>query len=193
MKRLRRLTAVLLLATLVLGAVAGCSKMAASPVAPVPAGSQANGRAAQSDGLISTVGGIVDGLVKVVFNVLNIVGSVGGTLSNGRWQIDVPAGAIDGTATVGVGVISSTSPSCQLQILPVDKNHFSTPVRLTVSCPNLSDAVLSTYVIFWFNPATKQWVMVDGSTVDLSRRTVSAPLQHFSDYSVGPRGGKAGW
>lgn len=42
-------------------------------------------------------------------------------------------------------------------------------------------------------PATKAWGPVEGSTVDLAKRTVSAPLQHFSAYAVGPKGGKAGW
>jgi hypothetical protein len=48
-------------------------------------------------------------------------------------------------------------------------------------------------VIYWFDPATRRWVQVQGSQVDLVAKTVSAPLTHFSRYSVGPAGGKAGW
>ena len=64
---------------------------------------------------------------------------------------------------------------------------------LTVNCSSVPTDVLRTYVIFWYNPTTKTWVPVSGSTVNLTTKTVSAPLQHFSNYSVGPTGGKAGW
>ena len=48
--------------------------------------------------------------------------------------------------------------------------------------------------IVWLNPATNTWTPVAGSTVDLNRKIVTAPLQHFSAYAVGPIvGGKAGW
>ena len=190
MNRLKRIVAALLVGTLAVGLMAGCM---AGSVAPVTPQQVVSNRTAQQDGLLGGVLGIVDALVKLVFRVLNIVGSVGGSLSNGRWRVDVPAGAFDGTASVGVGVASSTSASCELQITPADKNQFKTPVRLTVDCSSVSPTLLKTYVISWFNPTTRTWVPVQGSTVDLTNKTVSAPLQHFSTYSVGPAGGKAGW
>ena len=94
------------------------------------------------------------------------------------------------TRPVSLGVANSTSGSCQLEILPTTKNHFATPARLTVSCPGVPDDALRNYTIFWLDPATRKWVPVAGSTVDLATKTVSAPLQHFSTYSVGS---KASW
>jgi hypothetical protein len=37
------------------------------------------------------------------------------------------------------------------------------------------------------------WCPVAGSRVDLVAKTVSAPLTHFSKYSVGQKTGRSGW
>ena len=187
MHRFRRIVMAVTLGAFAIALIGGC--MAASTEPSIPS-QQVGSRGAQPHDLL---GSLVGGVLNLVFKTLNIVGSLGGWLTNGRWRIDVPAGAIDGTATVGVGVASSTSQSCQLEITPADKNHFLKPVMLTVDCSSVPSDQLKTYVIYWFNPATSTWVAVSGSTVDLTRKTVSAPLQHFSGYSVGPSGGKAGW
>ena len=193
MRRCRKIVVALLLGTFTVGLAAGCGELPTAPVSPQQIASASSGRSAQSSGLIGSVVSVVDALVKLVFRALTIVGSVGGSLTNGRWRVDVPAGAFDGSATVKIGVIDGTSPSCQLEISPAEKNAFRTPVRLTANCSSIASDQLKNYVIFWFNPATRAWVPVEGSTVDLSRKTVSAPLQHFSAYAVGPRGSKAGW
>lgn len=192
MPRFKHLVAILLLGTFAIGLAAGCVQLSTAPVSPRPEAT-ASGRTAQPDGLLGSVVSVVDALVKLVFRTLTIVGEVGGSLSNGRWRVDVPAGAFDGSATVRIGVATVTSTSCQLEISPADKNSFRVPVRLTADCSGVASDQLQSYVIFWFNPATKTWVPVEGSTVDLTRKTVTAPLQHFSNYAVGPKGGKAGW
>ena len=190
MNRLHKLAAALALAALMAGLVAGCSQLPTAPVTEPSASTTQVSRTAESSGLL---GNLVGGLLNLVFKVLNGVGSIGGSLSNGRWRLDIPAGAIDGNATVGIGVSSSTSSEAELQIKPEDKNHFSTPVRVTVTCPGVSDATLRGYVILWYNPAIRTWVPVEGSSVNLASRSVSAPLQHFSLYRVGPNPTRAGW
>lgn len=190
MSRITRLVVTVLLGTFAIGLAAGCME---SSTAPEPSPPAMSGRAAEPSSLLGTVGGVVDGLLKVVFKVLKVVGSVGGSLTNGRWRVDIPAGAFDGTATVGVGVRASDSPRVELEITPADKNGFLKPVRLTVNCSSVPTYELRNYVIFWFNPVTNAWEPMPNSTVDLTRKTVSAPLQHFSSYAVGPNGGKAGW
>jgi len=204
----RKITAVTLLATFAAALVAGCGLAPTAPVITNPATtSQANtsqattseaaavhnGQSLQSSSLLGGVLGIVGGLVKLIFRVLYLVGNIGGSLSNGRWRVDVPAGAVAGDATISLGVAGSTSPSCQLQISPIELNHFSVPAQLTVSCPGVSDDQLRDYVIALYNPQMNRWTPVAGSTVNLTNRTVSAPLQHFSTYSVGPREGRASW
>ncbi len=190
MRHLHRFVAVLLLGTFTAGFVASCAKMTTAPITHQEA-SALSARSAEPNGLI---GSVVGAVVNLVYKVLDIVGSIGGSLTNGRWRVDVPPGAIDGNARISLGVVSSLSPSCQLEISPADKNHFNTPVRLTVNCSSVPTDILRTYAIFWYDPATSTWTPVAGSTVDLTKKTVSAPLQHFSAYAVGPSiGGKAGW
>jgi hypothetical protein len=174
------------------GLAAGCGQVPTAPIATQTANTTHVGAVAESNSLLGSVGSAVGSLVNLVFKTVEIIGSLGGSLTNARWRLDIPAGAIDGNATVGIGVASSDSPQCELQITPADKNHFSTPVLLTVSCLGLSDSELSALKIFWYNPATMTWVAVEGSAVNLTSRTVSAPLQHFSTYKVATEG-KAGW
>lgn len=142
------------------------------------------------DGVLSGVTDLLEGLIV---RTLNLVGSVGGSLTNGRWKVVIPAGAVSGSAQVGIGVSSAISSSCQLEIYPADKNSFAKPVTLTFDCSSVPLSELKTWTIFWYNPATRAWEPVAGSKVDLTKKTVSAPLFHFSSYAAGPRGGKAGW
>ena len=179
---------------LALGILAiGCSRLPSAPVTPTSAewsASTAGDRVAEPAGLI---GGVFDLLKGLIVRTLNLVGSLGGTLTNARWMLTIPPNAVEGSATVAIGVPSSTSSSCQLEIYPLEKNHFAVPVLLTVDCRSVTSDALKTYSIFWWDPAKRVWVPVPGSKVDLTRKTVTAPLSHFSKYSVGPLQGKAGW
>jgi len=193
MRSYTRLVFPLLLIGLVAASVFGCGKLPTAPSSVQTSAAPTVSTSAQPEGLLSGVGGIVNTLIGLIVRVLNLVGSLGGSLNNGRWHVVVPAGAVDGNATIALGVPNTSSPDCKLEIWPSDKNHFSVPVRLTVNCSSVLSDQLRNYVIYWYNPTTKTWVEVSGSTVDLTHKTVSAPLQHFSGYSVGPKGGKAGW
>ena len=166
----------------------GCGQMPTAPSTPVQTAAVSARQAAQPEGLI---GSLVGGVVSLLVRVLNLVGSLGGSLSNGRWRVVIPPNAVDGNGTVSL-VTGDSSPQCQLEISPASLNHFSTPVTLIVDCQSVSSSALSTYVIYWYNPGTGVWTEVAGSRVDLNTKSVSAPLQHFSTYKVGP-GGKAGW
>jgi hypothetical protein len=212
MSRITRIVASLALG-LVFGSLVGCGSMTTAPLPSqtAPAASAASvstpatdatdagnatslgGSTTSTSGLLSPLTLIFRSLIGLIVRVLNVVGSIGGTLTNGRWRVDVPAYAIDGTASIGLGVSSTTSADCALEIVPATQNHFAVPVRLTASCPAVPNDQLANYVIFWYDPGTGKWVPVAGSTVDLVHKTVSAPLQHFSRYAVGPADGKAGW
>jgi hypothetical protein len=175
---------------LALGLVVGCGQMPTSPAPAVQAAASSAQQAAQPDGLI---GSLLGGVLNLLFRVLNLVGSLGGSLSNGRWRVEIPANAVGGDAKVVLGVAGGSSSECQLEISPVSLNHFSTPVILKVDCRSVSTSALRNYVIYWFDPGKRVWTEVAGSSVDLAGKSVSAPLQHFSRYAVGPAGGRAGW
>jgi hypothetical protein len=204
MSRFTRIVASLALG-LVVGSLVGCGSMAtapdpvqttavaSAPAAPAAVATSVDPGAGSNNALLSPVGTIFHSLLGLIVRVLNVVGSVGGTLTNGRWRVDVPANAIEGTASIGLGVQSSASADCHLEILPATQNHFAVPVRLTADCGSVPSDQLAHYVIFWYDPGTGKWVPVAGSAVDLAHKAVSAPLQHFSRYAVGPADGKAGW
>src|SRR5262245_16123492 len=128
----------------------GCAKLPNSPVVDSTTVSAPVAHAAQQEGLI---GGVVDVLKGLLVRTLNLVGSVGGSLTNGRWKVVIPANAVDGSATVALGVVTTASPGCQLEITPAEKNHFSVPVTLTIDCKGTPDTILRNYVILWWDPA----------------------------------------
>jgi hypothetical protein len=189
MRSIRLLVCALFITGLLAASLLGCGQLPTAPTS-APTTPATLTYSAQPQGLI---GSLVDGLLGLLVRTLNLVGSLGGSLANGRWRVDVPAGAVEGNATVSLGVPNSTSGECGLEIWPADKNSFQKPVTLTVDCRSVSSDRLRTYVIHWYNPSTRQWVPVQGSRVDLTTKTVSAPLLHFSRYAVGPLGTKAGW
>jgi hypothetical protein len=210
MLRIQRTLAILLLAAIALIPAIGCMNLTTAPVmphieAPVTASTShvSGGRVATNNGLLDGVVNDLSGLVGVVtstvdslgdvVNSVTIDGSVGGSLTNGRWQVMVPPDAVNGDATVGITVTNVTSNRCELSITPVSKNYFDTPVTLTVDCATVPAGQLRNYTIYWLDPSVGTWVQVDGATVDMTHRTVSAPLKHFSTYCTGPAGGKVGW
>jgi hypothetical protein len=119
--------------------------------------------------------------------------ALGGTVRNGRWRVEVPPGAVVGSARVSVTPNSSRAGIVSLGIFPSEKNYFATPVRLVVDCRTVPTSKLRGWFISWYNPATGIWTRVPGSTVDSRRKIVSAPLSHFSLYCVGANPGRSGF
>ena len=206
MLRIQRTLAILLLAAIAVIPAIGCMNLTTAPILPgnppvtATATHTASGRVATDsgllDGLIDQVVGVVTSTVDSLGDIVNSVtidGSVGGTLTNGRWQVSVPPDAVSGDATVGITVRNAVSNRCDLSITPVSKNYFDTPVTLTVDCSRVPAGQLRNYTIYWLDPSVGTWVQVDGASVDMTHRTVSAPLKHFSTYCTGPAGGKVGW
>jgi len=122
-----------------------------------------------------------------------LTGSLGGTVRSGRWRVEVPPGAVFGSANVSVVPNSAHPGIVNLGIFPSEKNDFARPVRLVVDCRTVPTSKLRNWFISWYNPASGTWVRVPGSTVDTKKKFVSAPLSHFSMYCVGPEAGRAGW
>ena len=158
--------------------VCGCG---AATTAPVPPGDDG---APQFD---------TGALPRLVTRSVDFVGDVGGSVENGRWNLDVSAGAIEGNARITIAVSYTKTGECTMAITPADKNKFDVPALLTVDCASLTDEQLAQSVILEFDPVTRQWFELPGSSVDMPHRTVSVPVDHVARYTVGPAGGKAGW
>jgi hypothetical protein len=175
--------------------VCGCGAATTAPVLPGDGGgSPSDTTAAQSPpSQGSQPGGILGVLPWPVTRVANLAGDLGASLDNGRWSVDVPAGAIAGNARITIVVSYAKSGECSMEVVPADKNKFEVPAIVTVSCPSLTDDQLAQSVIMEFDPVTRGWFDVPDSKVDMSHRSVSAPVDHVARYTVGPAGGKAGW
>lgn len=120
-------------------------------------------------------------------------GSLGATLRVDRVKVEIPVGAVSGKVQIRVEVTHAGS-YVDLEILPADRNSFSTPVRLAFDCAHVSPSLLRNFYVQWRNPDTGLFEVVPGSEVDMTTGQVTAPLSHFSQYRVSyilPT--KAGW
>lgn len=120
-----------------------------------------------------------------------IDGSVGGTLVSGKWKLEIPAGAFNGSATISMleAVTTDGSPTVDLSISDPALNSFRRPVWLSHTDSRNKDKS-----IYWWDPVNLVWCEVPGelvSLLDALNIELKVPLFHFSIYSV--RGGKGGW
>ncbi|HYJ33498.1 MAG TPA: hypothetical protein VE326_09795, partial [Candidatus Binatia bacterium] len=113
-----------------------------------------------------------------------IDGSVGGTLTCGRFVVTVPPGAYTGAGTITMSMDDSVLAVVDLSIAPKRLNGFEVPVGLSYNPRGL--ALTSPVTIFWLD--FKTWVDI-GADPQPGTGLPTADLQHFSKYSAG----KAGW
>lgn len=183
----------LAIAAVAVGFATSCGQMPTAPPIQLLGSTATTQRVVQSGSLLGDIGTILNDATSLITKTVDIIGSIGGSVTNGRWNVVVPPDAVSGSASISIDLPNLTSPACQLEITPATSNHFAVPVELTVDCRLVPVEKLKTFSIFWYDPATSKWVPVANSTVDLQNKTVSAPLEHFSKYAVGPLDGRASW
>lgn len=136
----------------------------------------------------------IDPRDTMVTTVELVNGAVGATIRTGRGvTLVIPPGAFDGTASIEVKS-RSVGRLVQLEISPGSLNGFNQPVLLAFDTTGMPETVLANLSVLWHDPETGDWVPVEGSVVSPDGRQISAPLMHFSEYTIGNgRLGKAGW
>ena len=174
--------------------LAGCGPMSTAPMLDDSARIDNNGAATQAstmpiDTPAETPGGgstpsVTPPPPDLVGTSYEMSSTQGGTMKSGRWTVVVPPGAFEGTARVAISTSSSKSWQCQLGILPASKNNFETMVTLVADCHSVIPKQLARYAIFQLDEGTGAWVRVPDSIVDLKKKTVTAPIPHFSTYKV---------
>src|SRR5262245_61680434 len=119
-------------AVLFAGLVFGCGNVPTAPEEnPTEVSGRTNGQhKAAPAALIADLVQTVDDATTAVVEEVNVVGEVGAQLSNGRWSVSVPSGAVSGEANVSISVENLLSSTCDLEILPASKNQFAKPVML---------------------------------------------------------------
>lgn len=112
-------------------------------------------------------------------------GSAGAVLTAGRFRLIIPPGAFEGTQTIRLEPGTGTYVECRLY---PEGLAFDVPVTLSMDLSGTTGATDRNATIYWYDPVAGSWVDV-GGTYTLVDRSVSTPLEHFSDY----RAGRAGW
>ena len=162
-----------------LGGDSGSPAGTPPPSAPAPAGNDATAVLARF-----SPGGVP--VASLITSSTTLQSGKKGSLTLGRWQVDVPAGALAGDATITLGIPSLKSTGCEVTITPAELDPFGAPLTLTADCKGTSRSRLASYVILCYNPTTLVWEAVPGSTVDTRRKTTTVAIMHAGIYAVGP-------
>lgn len=183
----RRFHAALALMALIAGV--GCSSLPTGPNPDVAPG----GASMDGAGTAATAGADPTPIqFESATSSKQIFGVLGGRVSAGNFTVILPPSAVSSVATVTVTQPDIFRPVVSLDITPASANKFKAPVTLVVDASRMSTERLAKAYLAWLDPATGKWVPVSGSTVDLEKRTIQAPLQHFSVYAIAIDS-KAGW
>jgi len=111
--------------------------------------------------------------------------STGGTLYFGEFKFYIPPGSLVNDTIIGITMTSDKY--IQMDFSP-DGTQFNPPATMTVTyaTANLQNIQPSKLSISWFNTATNKWINI-GGTVDQSKLSVSAPVSHFTEYTLSTR------
>jgi len=115
-----------------------------------------------------------------------INGSIGGTVTCGRFRVRIPAGAFSGKGTVTMTVADTAVAQVDLTISPSNLNNFKVPVALSYNTTGLG--LTYPVVIYWYDSQRRLWVGLN-TNVDAVTSLPTVSLTHFSKYGAG----KAGW
>ena len=209
MKRLSRISLLVVAGVVAILAVAGCSRSlltspeletsATSTSAPVTeqetAPAPPAGRLAGPSFLGIELPPIMPLLQSAWRTLTSTLVRVGDekTVAAGRYELDFQKGSLSKDALVTI--TDYDSDILDVELGP-SGTQFDEPVLLSIDfVGTAADPGAATYdpnrepAIYWLNEKTNQWEEVP-STTDWSRHRIEARLKHFSRYLVG---GKAGW
>ena len=148
------------------------------------------------DGLVSgdgLIGDVVDGTVSTLLNVTDLlvcssqpyavtrktIGSAGGTIQVGKHTLVVPKGALKQKTTITAEQIPGRTNSIRFS---PEGLRFEKPADLTISYKNCLVVLLKKHIVYTDENLKILEVL---RSLDLfGKRTVSAPIDHFSRYAV---------
>jgi len=181
MFRSLRTSLLLVLGTVLLLALGGCSNMPTAPQLQDESGTLSASGSTQPLGATAVTSA----------STTKTVGLLGGVISAGDFTVVIPPAALLRTCSITVSQPDVNHSVVNLSISPASANRFLVPVLLTAKGNRLPPALLSLSCISYYNPTTGQWEDL-ASTINLLNLSISTPLFHFSTYRV-TSGGKAGW
>lgn len=158
--------------------LAGCSTLPTAPELPAAGQEHALTTTPSPDALqyISADGGTS---VTVRVN-----GTVGATLSAGRFTVVIPAGALRGTSIVTLSQPDTTVLQCDLQVSP-SVVSFGSNVTVQADCSRLVNrGRMKRSFISFLDRGTSSWKQLDGSKSDLATSRLTASSSVCSSYRV---------
>ena len=143
------------------------------------------------EGTIGQIGRILSGSDAKGDAVSAWIGSSGGTIRTAAYTLTVPAGAVSKNTKFTVAPTKSGLYTVDLHayeqgllgLVDVGANGFDKPVSLTISFANANGPVDASKIVVVYI-ASPSKVQVQPSFVDLTKKTVSSPLSHFSKYAM---------
>jgi len=108
----------------------------------------------------------------------------GGSVWHGGHKIKFPASALAQDAQAAITI----SPSNYIQVDFGPDGWFSKAVTVTISYKNadLSGISENSLTLAWYDETTGQWIDA-GGTVDTTKKWVTAPVWHFTEYTISTR------
>lgn len=170
---------------LVATAVVSSSCSDSSPVAPPPPALHEG----VSANLLGSLGGTLNNLLGLTAcsplppaTTTKTIGPAGGVIAVGPHELIIPAHALSHNVTITASIKSENVNRVHFE---PDGLQFAVPATLTMSYANcsLTNSLLRQHRIVYVSPnlnILQQLLSLD----DLLHRTVSAKLNHFSDYAV---------
>lgn len=160
---------------------AGCSQLPTQPIVESTPGMQ--GMRAQADPSRLVPPPPTDNPLTSQSQA-RIQGNRGGKITAGIFTAVIPPGAFSGYATVSITQPDVNQPVAVLEIYPASKNGFHKPVQLIAQLHNVDPVMLMQAGMAELDPATGEWLAMNGETQNPQFMTVSTPLMHFSTYRV---------
>jgi hypothetical protein len=110
---------------------------------------------------------------------------VGGVVSWGRFQVEIPAGALSEDTEIKISRPDPGLVMCELEPHGI---QFNKPVTLQINYGGTiaadREASMPSLGVYWLNEDTGEWEMV-GRSVDVGANRMEAQLEHFSKYGSG--------
>ena len=118
--------------------------------------------------------------------------SAGGTLTNGRWTLTVPANALAAGAHFTLSVPGARGAACQVQVSPANA-ALATTLTLSVDCHGVPANRIGDFIILGYDASSTLWTAVDHGNSTSKKHVVSVAIAGAGIFGAGYPDGTPGW
>ncbi len=121
------------------------------------------------------------------------VGTMGFSLTSGRWRLDVPANALPVGTRVTLTAANGRGPAVEIATLPVNPGAFGSPLTLSVDTRGAASTHTGDFVILAYDTTSSAWQPVADSKASRKQKSVSASVSVLGVFGVGYPDGTPAW